>query len=60
MYSNETNWSCPINLSWESYSANEIAGAYPHFAYVDKSTLKCTLTANYETVVEFDLKEYIK
>ena len=57
MYSNETNWSCPINLSWESYSANEIAGAYPHFAYVDKSTLKCTLTANYETVVEFDLKE---
>lgn len=60
MYSNETNWSCPINLSWESYSANEIAGAYPHFAYVDKSTLKCTLTANYETVVEFDLKAYIK
>lgn len=60
MYSNETNLSCPINLSWESYSANEIAGAYPHFAYVDKSTLKCTLTANYETVVEFDLKEYIK
>lgn len=60
MYSNETNWSCPINLNWESYSANEIAGAYPHFAYVDKSTLKCTLTANYETVVEFDLKEYIK
>lgn len=59
MNSNETNWSCPINLSWESYSANEIAGAYPHFAYVDKSTLKCTLTANYETVVEFDLKSYI-
>ena len=59
MHSNETNWSCPINLSWESYSANEIAGAYPHFAYVDKSTLKCTLTANYETVVEFNLKSYI-
>ena len=60
MYSNDKKWSCPINLSWESYSANDIAGAYPHFAYVDKSTLKCTLTANYETVVEFDLKEYIK
>ena len=59
MHSNETNWSCPINLSWESYSANEIAGAYPHFAYVDKSTLKCTLTANYETIVEFNLKSYI-
>lgn len=60
MYSNDKKWSCPINLSWEIYSANEIAGAYPHFAYVDKSTLKCTLTANYETVAEFDLKEYIK
>ena len=60
MYSNDKNWSCPINLSWESYSSNEIAGAYPHFAYVNKETLKCTLTANYETVVEFDLKEYIK
>lgn len=59
MYSNDTNWSCPINLDWESYSSNEIAGAYPHFAYVDKSTLKCTLTANYETVVEFDLKDYL-
>lgn len=59
MYSNDTKWSCPINLSWESYSANEIAGAYPHFACVDKSTLKCTLTANYETVVEFDLNNYI-
>lgn len=60
MYSNDKKWSCPINLSWESYSANEIAGAYPHFAYVDKETLNCTLTANYETVVEFDLKAYIK
>lgn len=59
LYSNETNWSCPINLSWESYSSNEIAGAYPHFAYVDKSTLKCTLTANYKTVIEFDLKGYL-
>lgn len=58
--SNKTNWSCPINLSWESYSSNEIAGSYPHFAYVDKSSLKCTLTANYETVVEFDLNDYIK
>lgn len=58
MYSSGTNWSCPINLNWESYSANEIAGAYPHFAYVDKETLKCTLTANYETVVEFDLRDY--
>ena len=60
MYSNDTNWSCPINLSWEKYSAHEIAGAYPHFAYVDKCTLKCTLTANYETVVEFDLSDYIQ
>lgn len=58
MHSSSTNWSCPINLNWESYSANEMAGAYPHFAYVDKETLKCTLTANYETVVEFDLKDY--
>lgn len=58
MHSNSTNWSCPINLNWESYSANKIAGAYPHFAYVDKETLKCTLTANYETVVEFDLRDY--
>lgn len=58
--SNKTNWSCPINLSWESYSSNEIAGSYPHFAYVDKSSLKCTLTANYETVVEFDLNDYLK
>lgn len=59
MHSSSTNWSCPINLNWESYSANEITGAYPHFAYVDKETLKCTLTANYETVVEFDLKGYL-
>lgn len=60
MRSSDKKWSCPINLSWESYSGNEMAGAYPHFAYVDKSTLKCTLTANYETVVEFDLSDYIK
>ena len=59
MVSNSTNWSCPINLNWESYSPNEMAGAYPHFAYVDKITLKCTLTANYETVVEFDLTNYL-
>lgn len=60
MASNDTNWSCPINTDWDRYSSNEIAGAYPHFAYVDKSTLKCTLTANYETVVEFDLSDYLK
>lgn len=59
MYSNDTNWSCPINTDWDSYSSNEMAGAYPHFAYVDKSTLKCTISANYETVVEFDLSKYI-
>lgn len=59
MASNSTNWSCPINTDWDSYSSNEMAGAYPHFAYVDKSTLKCTITANYETVVEFDLNDYI-
>lgn len=57
--SNSTNWSCPINTDWDSYSSNEIAGAYPHFAYVDKSTLKCTITANYETIVEFDLSNYL-
>lgn len=60
MASNSTNWSCPINTDWDSYSSNEMAGAYPHFAYVDKSALKCTLTANYETVVEFDLNDYIQ
>lgn len=60
MASNDTNWSCPINTDWDNYSSNEIAGAYPHFAYVDKSTLKCTLTANYETVIEFDLSDYIQ
>ena len=60
MASNDTNWSCPINTDWDRYSSNEIAGAYPHFAYVDKSTLKSTLTANYETVVEFDLSDYLK
>ena len=59
MYSNDTKWSCPINTDWDIYSSNEIAGAYPHFAYVDKSSLKCTVTANYETVVEFDLNNYI-
>lgn len=59
MYSNDTNWSCPIDTDWDSYSSNEMAGAYPHFAYVDKSTLKCTISANYETVVEFDLNDYI-
>lgn len=58
--SNDKNWSCPINTDWDRYSSNEITGAYPHFAYVDKSTLKCTLTANYETVVEFDLSAYLK
>lgn len=58
MRSNNTKWSCPINLNWDSYSANEIAGAYPHFAYVDKKSLKCTITANYEAVVEFDLMDY--
>lgn len=58
MRSNNTKWSCPINLNWDSYSANEIAGAYPHFAYVDKKSLKCTITADYETVVEFELMDY--
>lgn len=59
MYSNDTNWSCPINLDFDTYSPNEIAGAHPHFAYVDKITLECTLTANYETVAEFNLKDYL-
>lgn len=59
MYSNDTNWSCPINTDWDSYSSNEMVGAYPHFAYVDKNTLKCTITANYETVMEFDLSNYL-
>lgn len=60
MASTETKWSCPINLSWESYSPNEIAGSYPYFAFVDKETLICTITANYDTVVEFDLSDYLK
>ena len=60
MTSTETKWSCPINLSWESYSPNEIAGSYPYFAFVDKETLKCTITANYDTVVEFDLSDYLE
>lgn len=59
VHSDDTKWSCPINLDFDTYSSNEIAGFHAHWAYVDKNTLTCTLTANYETVVEFDLSEYI-
>lgn len=59
MYSNDTNWSCPINTHLDIYTSNTIAGSHPHFAFVDKTTQVCTITAGYETVVEFDLSEYI-
>ena len=60
MNSSDTKWSCPISLSYDVYSGNEIAGFHAHWAYVDKNTLICTLTANYETVAEFDLSGYIE
>ena len=60
MASTDTKWSCPINNNDYIYSRNYIAGSYPYFAFVDKETLICTITANYDTVVEFDLSDYLK
>lgn len=60
MASTETKWSCPINNNDYIYSRNYIAGSYPYYAFVDKETLICTITANYDTVVEFDLSDYLK
>lgn len=60
MASNSTNWSCPINNYEYKYSpTNYIAGSYPYYAFVDKETLTCTITANYYTEAEFDLSNYL-
>ncbi len=60
MASSDTKWSCPINNYEYTYSPLEyIAGSYPYYAFVDKKTMICTITANYDTVAEFDLSGYI-
>lgn len=60
MASNSTNWSCPINNYEYKYSpTNYIAGSYPYYAFVDKETLTCTITANYYTEAEFNLSNYL-
>lgn len=56
--SNETRWSCPINTNRQVYSREQIAGAYPLFAYVDKTTMKGVISVNYKTVAEFDIPAY--
>lgn len=56
--SNETRWSCPINTNRQIYSREQIAGAYPLFAYVDKTTMKGVISVNYKTVAEFDIPAY--
>lgn len=61
MASNETNWSCPIdNYEYQYSPFKYIAGSYPYYAFVDKETLICSITADYETEVKFDLTEYIQ
>lgn len=56
--SNETRWSCPINTNRQVYSQEQITGAYPLFAYVDKTTMKGVISVNYKTVAEFDIPAY--
>ena len=56
--SNETRWSCPINTNRQVYSREQIAGAYPLFAYIDKTTMKGVISVNYKTVAEFDIPAY--
>ncbi len=57
--SRDTSWSCPINDNNYTYSSGYIAGSYPYYVFADKETMICTISANYETVAEFDLTDYI-